>query len=58
MSNDEVRKQLEKQLQLLSKLSKKEGLSVDESVAIASMINTLVSNLLLCWDLAADRTAD
>jgi hypothetical protein len=47
MSNDEIRKQLEKQLQLLSKLSEKDSLSVDESVAIASMINTLASNLLL-----------
>lgn len=57
MSNDEIRKQLEKQLQLLSKLSEKDGLDVDESVAIASMVNTLASNLLL-WTSAAERTAD
>ena len=57
MSNDEIRKQLEKQLQLLSKLSEEDGLDVDESVAIASMINTLASTLLL-WTSAADRTAD
>lgn len=58
MSNDEIRKQLEKQLQLLSKLSEKEGLNVDESVAIASMVNTLASNLLFSWASVADQTAN
>lgn len=58
MSNDEIRKQLEKQLQLLSKLSEKDSLDVDESVAIASMINTLASNLLFSWASVADQTAD
>lgn len=57
MSNDEIRKQLEKQLQLLSKLSEKDDLDVDESVKIASMVNTLASNLLL-WTSPAEQTAD
>lgn len=62
MSNDEVRKQLEKQLQLLSKLSEKEDLTIADRLAISAEIRAICrqvfewqnvrwakSKELVCW---------
>lgn len=62
MSNDEIRKQLEKQLQLLSKLSEKEDLTIADRLAISAEIRAICrqvfewqnvrwakSKELVCW---------
>lgn len=62
MSNDEIRKQLEKQLQLLSKLSEKEELTIADRLAISAEIRAICrqvfewqnvrwakSKELVCW---------
>lgn len=62
MSNDEIRKQLEKLLQLLSKLSEKEDLTIADRLAISAEIRAICrqvfewqnvrwakSKELVCW---------
>lgn len=41
MTNEEVRKQLEKQLQLLSELSEKEDLPISDRLAISAEIRAI-----------------
>ena len=49
MNNTEIREQLGKQVDLLSKLSEKDGLTVEESVKIAATMNTLANTLLIVF---------
>lgn len=42
MKREELKKELEKQLQMLSKLSEERGLTFQERISIANTINTLV----------------
>ena len=49
MNDTEIREQLGKQVDLLSKLSEKDGLTVEESVKIAATMNTLANTLLIVF---------
>lgn len=48
MTNEEIRKQLEKQLQLLSELSEKEDLALADRLALSAEIRA-ICQLIFAW---------
>jgi hypothetical protein len=57
MTNEEIRKQLEKQLQLLSELSEKEELTIADRLAISAEIRAICRQVFE-WTNAVYRSDD